>query len=128
MRDNSNGMIEFIDTFERDGSYFSIVGVPEGSSRARFQFGISKSGYLALSKILNSRPLIDIPGVKYRYFWDRSMGNKNESTISLGIRCEVENEGKSFDFQVPQDLASNLKWFSELKNLDDAKHLRLEIK
>jgi hypothetical protein len=53
------------------------------------------------------------------------MGGKKESTIFLGIRCEVENEGKSFDFEVPLDLARNIRWFSELKDLNDAKQFQL---
>ena len=48
------------------------------------------------------------------------------SKIFLGIRCEVEGNGKRFDFEVPQELAANLKWLSELKSLDEARHLELE--
>jgi len=126
MRDNSEGMIEIVDAFESDGEYFSIIEVPKDSRKSRFRFGVSRESYIALKKILSTRPLVDMPGTKYRYFWDGSMGGKGDKLIFLGIRCEAENEGKSFDFEIPQDLASNIKWFSDLKDLDEAKHLQLE--
>ena len=127
MRDNSEGMIEFIDAFEREGRYFSIVGVPEGISRTKFQFGISRAGYVALKKILSFRPLTNMPGLKYRYFCNRSIGRRSSSAVSLSIRCEVEGKAKSFDFEIPEDLASNLQWVIELEDFDDARHLQLEI-
>ena len=68
-----------------------------------------------------------MPGLKYCYFWDGSMGRRGDSAISLGIRCEVETKAKSFDFEIPEDLASNIQWFSKLKEFDDAKYLQVEI-
>jgi len=54
------------------------------------------------------------------------MSGETEPNIQMGIRCEVKDDGKSFDFEVPQDLALNLRWFNELESLDEAKHLKLE--
>ncbi len=126
VRDNSEGLIKILDAFESDGKYFSTIEVPIDSEYSRYRFGVSREGYVALKRIVTSRPLADMPGMKYRYFWDGSMGDKNENTIHLGIRCEVEGEGRSFDFEVPHEVASNLQWFWELRSLDDAKHLQIK--
>ncbi len=126
MRDTSEGMIEFIKTFKEGDNYFSIIEVPKDGKKEKFQFGVTEDGYRAIRRMLQSRLLDTMPGLQYRYFWDGSMNGKTGSTILMGIRCEVKDTGKSFDFEFPQDLASNLKWFNELESLDEAKHLKLE--
>lgn len=127
MRDTSEGMIEIIEAFKEGEGYFSIIEVPKEDRKEKFRFGVTQNGYKAIRKILQSRLLDTMPGLKYQHFWDGSMSRETESKkIQLRIRCEVEGNGKTFYFEVPQDLASNLRWFNELKSLDEAKHLKLE--
>lgn len=126
MRDTSEGMIEIVKAIKTDDGYFAIIEVPKEGKKETFRFGVSQYGYGAFRKILQSRLLDTMPGLKYRYFWDGSMGGKTETNIQVGIRCEVQQSGKIFHFEVPQDLAANLKWFNELASLDEAQHLKLE--
>ena len=123
MRDTSEGMIEFIKTLKSDDGYFFIISVPKKTEKKNFRFGVSPSTYKALRRILESRPLDKMPGLKYRYFWNGSMSKKTENKICLGIRCEVDGNGKSIDFEVPHTLAANLKWFSKIETFDEAEHL-----
>ena len=124
MRDTSDGMIEIIKVIEESDGYYSIIEIHIQNEKERLRFGVTQNSYKALRKILQSRPLDTMPGLNYRYFWDRSIGRKTEKNIFIGIRCEVEGKSKSFDFEVPQELASNLKWFAELKSFDEVEHLR----
>jgi hypothetical protein len=130
MRDTNEGMIEIIEAFKEGDRYFAIVEVPKNREKEKFRFGITANGYRALKKIFQFRPFNTMPGMKYRYFYDGSMsiplGHNTDESIFLGIRCEIDIVGKSFDFQVPQDLASNLEWFSKLETFDEAEHLRIK--
>ncbi len=125
MRDTSEGMIEFIDAINEGDGYFSIINVPKNNEKEQFRFGVSLKGYKALIKILQSRPLGTMPGLQCRYFWGGSMGGKTESNIFISIRVEIEGgNSKNIDYEVPQELASNIKWFSELGSFDEAAHLK----
>lgn len=123
MRDSSKGMIEFIDALETDEGYFAIIAVPKNDLIKNCRFAVTHTAYKAIRKILGSRPLDTMPGLKYRYFWKGSMGGKTEQKIFLGIRCEVGKDSKSIDIEVPHYLAANLKWFNEMKTLDEAESL-----
>lgn len=123
MCDSSKGMIEFIDALKTDEGYFAIIAVPKHDRIKNFRFAVTHTAYKAIRKILGSRPLDTMPGLKYRHFWKGSMGGKTEKKIFLGIRCEVDQDSKSIDIEVPHSLAANLKWFNELPTFDEAKHL-----
>jgi hypothetical protein len=125
MRDNSEGMIELIDVLKINEGYFLIISVSKKSQRKLFRFAVTVIAYRVLRKILESRPLDNMPGLKYRYFWNGSMGKKTANEILLGIRCEVGEDGKVFHFEVPQSLAANLMWFNEIKTFDEAQHLSI---
>lgn len=126
MRDTSEGMIEIIEAFKEGEGYFSIIEVPKENKKERFRFSVTQNGYKTIRKILQSRVLDNMPGLKYKYFWDGSISRETESKkIQLGIRCEIEGDGKTFYIEVPQDLASNLRWFKDIKSLDEAMHLKV---
>ena len=69
MRDNHKGMPEIIDAFEKDEHYFAVVEVEIDDVFKKFQFGVSRDGYLALKRALQLRPFDKMPGLKYRYFY-----------------------------------------------------------
>jgi hypothetical protein len=127
MRDTSEGMIEIIDAFQKDEGYFIIISVPKGLERKQFQFGVTPAAYRAVRRILQSRLLDSMPGLKYQYFWDGSMKGKTENKILLGVRCEVEQGGKSIDFEVPHSLAANLQWFNRIEAFVEAEAFKIEI-
>lgn len=119
-------MIELIDASQEGELYYCKVGIPQAGGRRCIRFGISRDSHAALRKILEARPFDTMPGLKYRFFWAQSMGGKSKTSIFIGVRCEAGKDGKKLDFEVPQDLAGNLKWLSELKSFDEVKHLEVE--
>jgi hypothetical protein len=126
MRDTSEGMIEIIDAVKSEDGCFAFIAVPKKAQRRTFRFEITSAAYKAVRKILESRPLDIMPGLKYRYFWNGSMGGKTEQKISLGIRCEVGRDGKNINYEVPHNFAENLKWFNEIETFDEAEHLSIK--
>ena len=122
MRDNYEGMIEFIDAFEKDDHYFAIV---EKCSR-KFQFGVSKSGYLAIRKAMQLRPFDRMPGLRYRYFYFGSqraeIGTEN---YYMEVRIELGRDAAKERIDIPQDLHANLLWWQRLENFDEAALLDL---
>ena len=77
MRDNHDGMIEFIDAIEIEEKYFVRISLPlDGKC---YQFGVQKSGYNTIKRIFQYRPFDTLSGKRYRYFWDLSHGtDENE--------------------------------------------------
>jgi hypothetical protein len=76
MRDNSRGMPELVRAYEREGNYFAAIRIDISGEPATFEFGVEPVGFKALSKIFQSRPLAEMPGVPYRYFFQGSFGRK----------------------------------------------------
>lgn len=56
MRDNHDGMPEIVNAFESDGHYFAVVEIEIEEVFKKFQFGVSREGYLALKRVLQLRP------------------------------------------------------------------------
>ncbi|PZD73634.1 hypothetical protein C1752_01944 [Acaryochloris thomasi RCC1774] len=127
MRDSSEGMIELLNVSKKDEGYFLTISVPKNLQRRHFSFGVTSNTYSALCRIFDSRPLDRLTGLRYRYFWNGSTSGKIEINIFLGIRCEVGQDGKSIDFDVPHALAANLRWFHELEKFDEAEHLETKV-
>lgn len=122
MRDNHEGMIEFVDAFEKERSYFAIV---EKASR-RFQFGVSKESYRVLRKAMQLRPFDMMPGLQYRYFYVGSqraeIGTEN---YWMEVRIELERDATKERIDIPKDLHANLLWFSRLEDIKEAAYLEL---
>ena len=124
MRDNHDGMPEILDAFERGGQYFSIVAIECDGITKRFEFGVSLNGYRALRKVLQLLPFDAMPGTKRRYFYAGGYGNVVGTTdYEVAVRVEQNRDGKLIDVRMPKDLLSNLVWFSEIKDFNEASHL-----
>lgn len=126
MRDNPEGYLELRDAYERDGLCFGVVRVRTASEVASIEFGVERAGYLALSRILESRPFGSMPGVKHSFYFTGSHSQEKSAhePVIIGIRIEEGRNGKNLDFSCPLSLARNLKWFLHLKNLEEATALR----
>jgi hypothetical protein len=126
MRDNSEGFVELADAYEREGGYHGVVRVSVAGQFAALEFGISTEGYRALRRVFNARPFDTAPGLKYRYFFTGSYGRRKmgEETVLFQVRIEQGRSAKSFEFSGPTSLVANLRWFMELKTLDDASALK----
>ena len=123
MRDNHEGMIEFIDAFDKDGLYFAIV---EKASK-RFQFGISKEGYRVIRKAMQLRPFDLMPGLQYRYFYIGSQRAAiGTEDYRMDVRIELNRDAAQERIDIPKDLHANLLWFNRLENIGDAEYLEIK--
>jgi hypothetical protein len=125
MRDTHEGYPEIIDTYERDGLYFGAVRVTLATEAATFEFGVDKSGYLSLKRVLQSSPFE--PHTKHRYFFRGSFTKRelDSDVVTFGIRIEQDANAKGFDFDGPASLVSNLLWFQSLKDFQSTTSLKL---
>jgi hypothetical protein len=126
LRDNHEGMPEIIAAYERDGLYFGVIRVETPQEGATFEFGVERTGHLALQRILESRPFGSMPGLKRRFYFAGDYGRKklDQEPVTIGIRVEEDKNSKKLQFDCPASLASNLKWFFEMRDLSAASALR----
>ncbi len=122
MRDNHEGMLEIVAAYERDSLYFGVVRVRNFSETASFEFGVHRTGFLALRRILESRPFGSMPGIKHSFYFTGSHGQEESGreNVSIGVRIEEGMNGKNLWFDCPVSLAKNLKWFLQMTDLREA--------
>lgn len=99
MRDHNDGMIEITEASQRDEAFFVTISVAKKLGKKTFNFGVTRSAYKAVCRVLQSRLSEVLLCVKRRYFWDGSTSGKAERIISLGIRCETEQGGRKFSMK-----------------------------
>jgi pyruvate/2-oxoglutarate/acetoin dehydrogenase E1 component len=88
MRDNHQGFPEIRQAYERDGLYFGVVRVETKDEAASFEFGVEYKGYLALRRILESRPFDNLLGIQHRYFYAGRYSRRviGQEPVTIGIR------------------------------------------
>jgi hypothetical protein len=123
MRNNHQGYPELLSTYERDQFHFAVVRVDFPDEITAYEFGVERSGYHALTKILQTQPF-DRLG-EHRYFFTGRFGRKklNSEPVTFGVRIEQNGVSKNFDFDGPTSLVSNLRWFLSLKSPHEASAL-----
>jgi hypothetical protein len=124
MRDNHDGYPELLDAYERDGLYFGVVRVTVVGEVAAFEFGLDKRGYVSLRRVLQSCPFD--PHGPYRYFFRGSFTKRelDSDRVTFGVHIEQGENVKSFDFDGPTSLVSNLLWFQSLKDFQGTASLK----
>ena len=127
MRDDHELMPEMIEALKVNGSYFGIIQLERDSQSRRYQTAINYDSYLALKKILSQRPFSTMPGVLYRYFfvpvWFRTLNDKR----AIVVRIEQGRNSKQIDMEATQEPSAALTWFYQLKDWNEAEHLRQTI-
>lgn len=122
MRDRDENSLEFIDAFEKDDHFFAIVQF----HRRRFQFGVSRGGYLAIKRAMQVRPFDLMPGVKYRYFYSGSCkAAVDGNQYKMDVRVEMDRNATTESLEIPRDLHANLLWFIRLENISEASYLEI---
>ena len=118
-------MPEIVAAYERDGFYFGVVRVQAGGEDAAFEFGIEREGHAALKRILECRPFGSMPGIRHAFYFTGSCGRKklDEEPVTIEIRVEEGINGRNLSFDCPTSLASNLRWFFQMKDLHEASAL-----
>jgi hypothetical protein len=123
MRDNHQGMPELIRAFEHDGHYFAVVEVGIEEAFKKFQFGVSRDGYLAFKRALELRPFDLMPGLQYRYFYSGSWASTKHT---MRVHIELSKDSTTAEIEIPKDLHANLLWFARLESFDDALYLEIQ--
>ena len=125
MRDNHQGMPEILAAYERDGLCFGVVRVEAGGEDAAFEFGVERKGYMTLKSILECRPFGSMPGIKHSFYFTGSYGRKklDEEPVIIEVRVEEGMNGRNLSFDCPTSLASNLRWFFQMKDMREASAL-----
>jgi hypothetical protein len=115
-------MLELVAAYERDSLYFVVVRVCTSSETASFEFGVHRTGFNALRRILDTRPFGSMPGVKHSFYFSGSHSKEesDQENVSIGVRIEEGMNGKNLWFDCPVSLAKNLKWFLQMKDLREA--------
>jgi hypothetical protein len=123
-RDNHSGYPEILDAYEREGLYFGAIRIYLETEVASFEFGVEQRGYVALKRVLQTHPFDPLD--KHRYFFTGNFGKKDvaSNVVSFRVRIEQGMTSKKFDFDGPISLVSNLRWFMELKDFQEAAALR----
>ncbi len=126
MRDNHEGYPELRDAYERDGLYFGVVRLVASNETASFEFGVERAGYTTMKQIMQTRPFDTSVGAGYRYFVTGSYTRNKlgEEPVTIGVRIEQGNQAKTFDFDCPTSLASNLRWFESISEISQASALK----
>jgi len=68
MRVDSEEIPEILSAAENDGQHFGFVRLQRRNEQKCFRFGVSRAGYLALKRVLQTRPFNQLPGLRHRYF------------------------------------------------------------
>jgi hypothetical protein len=121
MRDDHDGMLEFIDAYEKDEHFYAVV---EFRSK-KYQFGISLRGYKILKRIMQLRPFDMMPGRNYRYFYLGSNKGSGDNQFLMNVRVELDKDARKEKLSIPQDLHANLLWFARLENMSEAEYLEI---
>jgi hypothetical protein len=126
--------VEILKAFAAGDQFFVVISVTRTGSSHNFQFAASLDSFTALKKMFEMRPFDSLPGVKRRYFFRgpistiSALGLEKADKFGLAICIEEGSNSKLFDIACPKHLTQNLLWFQELKDLDEARYLRVETK
>lgn len=131
MRDTHEQLPELIAATERGGQYFGAVRVTLGDQSKTFEFGVDRSAFAVLKRMMAQRPFDTMAGTPYRYFFvpsvRSSLSGMDAATRDVAIRVEQGRQSKQVEVTAPIGLIQNLMWFFQLKDFGEAKELR-EIK
>ncbi|MEJ7847460.1 MAG: hypothetical protein WKF92_05160 [Pyrinomonadaceae bacterium] len=120
-------MPEIIEVFEKDEHYFAVVEIEIDDVFKKFQFGVSRPGYLALKRCVQIRPFDMLPGLKYRYFYANSCLPYGTGKHLMKVRIELNRDATTKQLEIPKDLHANFLWFDRLRSFDEASHLEQKI-
>lgn len=123
MRQKNDAFVEILDATEQDGQYFGCVRLERDGEQKCFQFGVSRAGYMALKRALQTRPFDQMPSVRHHYFFVAPVQRIDDERAVMSIRVVQGKNHKHLDMQAPTDPVANLKWFAELGDWDKADKL-----
>jgi hypothetical protein len=125
MRGSHEDMVQILDAFEKEGNFFAQIELFVNSQRSIYQFGVTRSGYNTIKRIMQFRPFDPLSQSKYRYYWHYGCGPDKD--FYLSIQFEQDNNVKVYPIKADKLLGSNLRWFLKNRNSSEIESLRVEI-
>lgn len=119
MRDNSDRMPELVRIVDRDGRPTGVVRISIAGESRTLELPLTPAARSGFLKILNLRPLDQMPGQPHRYFFARRaqrLKPGSDADAVVAVRVEVGRDVKNFEVTVPYEFAANLMWLSDLED------------
>lgn len=123
MRQWNRPLPEIVDAYERDDHLFGCVRLERAGEQRCFQFGVDRSAYVVLRKVLQIRPFDQMPGLRHRYFFLPGVQRLDDERANIFIRVARGREDKQVTTEAPIGLIANLMWFFELEDWAAVEHL-----
>ena len=125
MRDNHENMIELLDVSKADNIYSSLIRHTINGEKLNLRFGIEKSDYARLKRILEFRPFENTGFAPYRYFFALSYrpDSENDRIAIISVRVEQLDRNKQFEFELSKKYISNILWFNEMTDKKEIEQL-----
>lgn len=125
MRDKHENMIELLDVSKEDNIYSSLIAYTISREKLNLRFGIEKSDYPRLKRILEFRPFENTGFAPYRYFFALSYrpDSENDRIAIISVRVEQLGRNKQFEFELSKKYISNILWFSAITNKKEIEQL-----
>ena len=125
MRDNNENMIELLDVSKAENIYSSLIRNTINGENLNLRFGIEKSDYARLKRILEFRPFENTGVAPYRYFFALSYGpdSENEKIAIISVRVEQLERNKQYEFELSKKYISNILWFNEINDKKEIEQL-----
>lgn len=120
MRDSNEKMIELLDVNNASEVYSALIAHTINGTKFKLRFGIDKTTYVCLKRILQFRPFENTAIGKYRYFFSLSyrLNLYKKDVVYCIIRVEQVKTHKQFELEVTKDFVANLLWFYDLKDTE----------
>ena len=120
-------MIELLDVNKENNIYSSTVSHKIEGKEIKLNFGIEKSDFSRLKRILEFQPFQNGGLGKYRYFFATKYGSHpDQKTLSfINVRVEQLKINKEFEFELSKKYISNLLWLNEIQSLQEVIHLKV---
>ena len=119
-------MIELLDVNKENNIYSTTVSHKIEGKEIKLNFGIEKSDYSRLKRILEFQPFQNGGMGKYRYFFSTKYGSHEQNALSfINVRVEQLKANKEFEFELSKKYISNLFWLNEIEFLKDVIHLKV---
>jgi hypothetical protein len=116
---------ELVRSYEREGQFFGVVRITRRQETRLYEFGLDAASYRSFQRMLQLRPLDQLPGLPHRYFFVPSVSRTSEpSYVMATVRVEQGDRAKACEVRATPQLVANLLWFFQLQDFSEASHLR----
>ncbi|WP_273566295.1 hypothetical protein [Maribacter halichondriae] len=118
-------MVELLDVSKAENIYSSLIRHTINGKKLNLRFGIVKSDYARLKRILEFRPFENTGFAPYRYFFALSYGpaSENDQIALTSIRVEQLDRNKQYEFELSKKYISNILWFDKMTDKTEIEQL-----